>query len=131
MEGDLALRLGQRHQIVEFSNFVGHDFYHLEHYSNMTEYKDRNGTATPRKKNTPKFEGLSYVENDKNWGLFDFDLPLRTNSAKAKNFDFYEILKVPQLIMGIILLGIDKTSEIIVVTLPKLRIWFGKLISHQ
>ena len=131
MEGDLALRLGQRHQIVEFSNFVGHDFYHLEHYSNMTEYKDRNGTATPRKKNTPKFEGLSYVENDKNWGLFDFDLPLRTNSAKAKNFDFYGILKVPQLIMGIILLGIDKTSEIIVGTLPKLRIWFGKLISHQ
>ena len=44
---------------------------------------------------------------------------------------FYGILKVPQLIMGIILLGIDKTSEIIVGTLPKLRIWFGKLISHQ
>lgn len=131
MEGDLALRLGQKHKIVEFSNFVGHDLYHLEHYSNLTEYKDRNGTATPRKKNTPKLEGLSYVENDRNWGLFDYDLPLRTNSAKAKNFDFYGIVKVPQLAMGITLLCMDKTSEIIVTILPKLRIWLGKLMSHQ
>ena len=83
------------------------------------------------KKNTPKLEGLSYVENDRNWGLFDYDLPLRTNSAKAKNFDFYGIVKVPQLAMGITLLCMDKTSEIIVTILPKLRIWFGKLISHQ
>ena len=63
MEGDLALRLKQKHQIVEFSNYVGHDLYHLEHYSNLVEYKDRNGAATPRKKNKPKFEGLKYTEN--------------------------------------------------------------------
>jgi hypothetical protein len=74
MEGDLALRLGQKHQVVEFSKYVGHDFYHLEHYSNLVEYKDRNGTATPRKKNPVITENLNYKTNEPNWGLFDHDL---------------------------------------------------------
>ena len=74
MEGDLALRLNQKHQIVEFSNYVGHDLYHLEHYSNLVEYKDRNGAATPRKKNTPKLEGLNYTENSLSWGLENYKI---------------------------------------------------------
>ena len=64
MEGDLALRLEQKHKIVEFSKFVGHDFYHLEHYPSLTDYRNRNGPATPRKKNEPVFENLNYKENN-------------------------------------------------------------------
>jgi hypothetical protein len=74
MEGDLALRLEQKHHVVEFSKFVGYNFYHLEHYSNLVEYKDRNGTATPRKKNPVITENLNYKTNEPNWGLFDHDL---------------------------------------------------------
>jgi hypothetical protein len=74
MEGDLALRLAQKHKVVEFSKHVGHNFYHLEHYSNLVEYKDRNGIATPRKKNPVITENLNYKTNDPNWGLFDHDL---------------------------------------------------------
>ena len=76
MEGDLALRLGQKHMVVEFSKYVGHDLYHLEHYSNLVEYKDRNGAATPRKKNVPKFEGLNYCENNNEWGLYSSPIAL-------------------------------------------------------
>ena len=74
MEGDLALRLNQKHQLVEFSKHVGHDFYHLEHYSNMVEYKDRNGNATPRKKNHVITDNLNYKTNHPNWGLFNHNL---------------------------------------------------------
>ena len=80
MEGDLALRLGQKHQVVEFSKHIGHYFYHLEHYPSMTAYKDRNGPATPRKKNEPVFEGLNYTVNDKNWGLKNYELKLLSYS---------------------------------------------------
>ena len=73
MEGDLALRLGQKHKVVEFSKFVGHHFYHLEHYPSLTAYKDRNGPATPRKKNEPVFDNLNYSENDENWGMKNFN----------------------------------------------------------
>ncbi|MAH25433.1 MAG: hypothetical protein CMI19_00515 [Opitutae bacterium] len=83
MEGDLALRLGQKHQVVEFSKYVGHDFYHLEHYSNLVEYKDRNGTATARKKNPVIMDNLNYKTNEPNWGLFDHDL--RAHSYEPKD----------------------------------------------
>ena len=73
MEGDLALRLGQKHQVIEFSKHIGR-FYHLEHYSNLVEYKDRNGTATPRKKNPVITENLNYKTNDMDWGLFGYNL---------------------------------------------------------
>ena len=73
MEGDLALRLGQKHSVIEFSNFVGHHFYHLEHYPSLTAYKDRNGPATPRKKNEPVFDNLTYSANDEGWGMYTFN----------------------------------------------------------
>ena len=82
MEGDLALRLGQKHQVIEFSKHVGHDFYHLEHYSNLVEYKDRNGTATPRKKNPVITENLNYKTNDMDWGLFGYNLKTQPYEPK-------------------------------------------------
>ena len=51
MEGDLALRIAQKYQLVDFKDHVSNYFYHLEHYPSLTSYKDRNGPATPRKKN--------------------------------------------------------------------------------
>ena len=83
MEGDLALRLGQKHRVVEFSKYVGHDFYHLEHYSNLVEYKDRNGTATTRKKNPVVTTNLQYKANNPNWGLSDYDIKSRKFLSKA------------------------------------------------
>ena len=108
MEGDLALRLGQKHKIVEFSKFVGHDFYHLEHYSNLIEYKDRNGAATPRKKNEPRFEGLNYSENEESWGLFKYDI--KTNSYQSSTLSkskLCHILGFSKLVIGVVLLGKD------------------------
>jgi hypothetical protein len=108
MEGDLALRLGQKHQVVEFSKFVGHDFYHLEHYSNLVEYKDRNGTATPRKKNPVITENLNYKTNDPNWGLFDHDLkahPYKANSDSEISGEF--LLPSLKLLWGCSLLAFD------------------------
>ena len=125
MEGDLALRLGQKHQIVEFSQFVGYDFYHLEHYSNLTDYKDRNGPATSRKKNTPKFEGLSYQENSKGWGLMDYGLGISN----------YKSLYIPteslrfcylKMISAISLLVFDKIVDFINNVKPSFRILIGK-----
>lgn len=69
MEGDLAIRLEQKHKLVDFRDFVGNHLYHLEHYHNLTDYENRNGPATPRKKNKVVEEGLSYKVNDQNWGL--------------------------------------------------------------
>jgi hypothetical protein len=83
MEGDLALRLKQKHRVVEFSKYVGHDFYHLEHYSNLVEYKDRNGTATTRKKNPIVTTNLRYIVNNPNWGLSGYDIISQKFSNKA------------------------------------------------
>jgi hypothetical protein len=74
MEGDLALRLAKQHHLIDFKDLVGNHLYHLEHYSNLIDYKDRNGPATPRKKNSPIFDNLNYSVNDENWGLFNFDI---------------------------------------------------------
>ena len=130
MEGDLALRLGQKHKIVEFSKYVGHDFYHLEHYSNLTEYKDRNGgTATVRKKNEPRFDGLKYCENDENWGL---NLPnLNLHNYEFEDFPRTSLISVNDLISlstGIFHLGKDKFVELIFIIIPKIRIWLGKIL---
>lgn len=110
MEGDLALRLGQKHKIIEFSKYVGHHLYHLEHYSNLTDYKDRNGAATPRKKNQPKFNGLRYAVNSSSWGLDKLNLKLvdyNPKSFKGGNFmiGFYNMF------IGILLLLKDKSEE--------------------
>jgi hypothetical protein len=110
MEGDLALRLGQKHKIIEFSKYVGYHLYHLEHYSNLTEYKDRNGAATPRKKNQPKFNGLRYTVNSSSWGLDQLNLKLvdyNPKSFRGGNFmiGFYKLF------VGILLLLKDKIEE--------------------
>jgi len=128
MEGDLALRLGQKHQVVEFSKFVGHDFYHLEHYSNLTEYKDRNGAATPRKRNEPKFEGLNYCENSNDWGLHASPIEITeyrfskfSRSFCSTPFDFVRLL------IGIALLIKDKVREVCSNIYPKFRIFLGRI----
>ncbi len=101
MEGDLALRLGQKHQVVEFSKYVGYNFYHLEHYSNLTEYKDRNGTATPRKKNPVLTENLSYTVNQPSWGLIDHKINFHDFSPTAlKKSNVYSVLAIPRLLFG-------------------------------
>lgn len=76
MEGDLALRLQVKHPLIDFCDHVGNHFFHLEHYTSMTAYKDRNGPATPRKKNPVVTKGLSYKVNDDNWGLKHYKIDL-------------------------------------------------------
>ena len=126
MEGDLALRLNQKHQIVEFSNYVGHDLYHLEHYSNLVEYKDRNGAATPRKKNTPKLEGLNYNENSHSWGLGNYNIPLQVYSSSSilRTFNFLSSFKI---IFGILLLVKDKALDLLQSKIPSAKIFIGRL----
>lgn len=128
MEGDLALRLEQKHKIVEFSKFVGYNFYHLEHYSNLVEYKDRNGTATPRKKNEPKFEGLNYCENNNNWGLHSspIDLTEYQHSGFSKSFCYIPFDFV-RLLFGLSLLINDKVREFCSNIFPKLKIFLGRI----
>ena len=128
MEGDLALRLGQKHKVVEFSKFVGYNFYHLEHYSNLTEYKDRNGAATPRKKNEPKFEGLNYRENNNSWGLHSSPVELTeyqysgfSKSFRSIPFDFVRLLT------GLSFLINDKVREFCSNIFPKLKIFLGRI----
>jgi len=128
MEGDLALRLGQKHEVVEFSKFVGHDFYHLEHYSNLTEYKDRNGTATPRKKNEPRFEDLNYTENEESWGLFKYDI--KTTSYQSSTFSkskFSYIFNFWKLIIGVVLLTKDFMSTNLSNLFAQTRVILGKI----
>lgn len=128
MEGDLALRLEQKHKIVEFSKFVGYNFYHLEHYSNLVEYKDRNGTATPRKKNEPKFKGLNYCENNNNWGLHASPIELTEYQYSRFSRSFCSIpLDFIRLLIGILLLMKDKVRDSYSNIFPKLRIFLGRI----
>ena len=126
MEGDLALRLNQKHKIVEFSKYVGHDLYHLEHYSNLVEYKDRNGAATPRKKNIPKLEGLNYTENSLSWGLENYNISIQEHSrisfAKTSNY-----LSSIKLVIGISLLLKDKAVELLLSKVPTVKVFLGRL----
>jgi hypothetical protein len=126
MEGDLALRLGQKHQIVEFSKYVGYEFYHLEHYSNLVEYKDRNGAATPRKKNTIKLESLNFTENSYSWGLGSYDItlqPYSCNSIVERN----KFINSIKLISGLLLLITDKTKELLSRFASKSKILIGSI----
>ena len=128
MEGDLALRLGQKHKVVEFSKFVGYNFYHLEHYSNLTEYKDRNGAATPRKKNVPKFERLNYCENNNSWGLHSSPIGLTEYQYSGFSKSFCSIpIDFVRLLIGILLLIKDKARESSSNIFPKLRIFLGRI----
>jgi hypothetical protein len=128
MEGDLALRLGQKHHVVEFSKFVGYNFYHLEHYSNLTEYKDRNGAATQRNKNVPKFEGLNYCENNNSWGLHSSPIELTEYKYSGFSNSFCSIpLGFVRLLIGILLLIKDKAKESSSNIFPKLRIFLGRM----
>lgn len=82
MEADLAIRLGKKHLLVDFKDLSGNFLYHLEHYPSLTAYNDRNGPATPRKKNNPKLYGLSYQANNENWGLHKENLKLNSYVLK-------------------------------------------------
>ena len=132
MEGDLALRLKQQHSIIEFSKFVGYNFFHLEHYSNLVEYKYRNGPASPRKKNPIRKENLSYSVNDNNWGLFNYTL-------QSRSYDFIHnlpkssfLLCAPKIISAIVLISNDfissKISHLFANFISFLRIQLGRLL---
>jgi hypothetical protein len=132
MEGDLALRLGQKHQVVEFSKHVGHDFYHFEHYSNLVEYKDRNGAATPRKKNPILTDNLNYSENNSSWGLMDHKVNCHNYSPKTfHNSVIHLVFAVPRLILGCFLLTYDYSVRSLINLLNKyvspFRIFTGKI----
>ena len=132
MEGDLALRLGQKHKIVEFSKYVGHDLYHLEHYSNLVEYKDRNGTATPRKINPVITENLSYMVNSESWGLKNYNMKLTFKTSKNKtDSPVSAIQSFPIFLIGLWLLLFDISGNILSSLLNKyispLRILVGKV----
>ena len=132
MEGDLALRLGQEHKIVEFSKYVGHDLFHLEHYSNLVEYKDRNGTATPRKKNPVITRNLDYRVNSENWGLKKYNLELVGSSSYTTTYSPVSlVLSFPLFLMGLWLLLFDISGHILICMvnryLSPLRVLVGKV----
>ncbi len=106
MEGDMALRLNQKHHLIDFKDLVGNNFYHLEHYPSMTHYKDRNGPATPRKKNVINTEGLKYSANEDGWGLKSKMIKLNTihESHCVKPFNSEKQLLHDKIIMNIIFL---------------------------
>jgi len=128
METDYAIRLSQRHQIINLGVYMGHHFFHLEHYSNLTEYKNRNGAATPRKKNKAKTEGLSYTVNTDTWGLAKHDLTERTfSSSKAFQKGNLFITSITKLFLAIVLVIKDKFSEFLFSFIPALRVFLGKI----
>ena len=128
MEGDLALRLGQKHQVVEFSKYVGYNFHHLEHYSNLIEYKDRNGPATSRKKNEPKFEELNYCENNDDWGLHSTHIELSEYQYSRFSKSLWSFpLDFLKLFLGIVLLVEDKLKDSYSNIFPKVKIFLGRL----
>ena len=100
--------------------------YHLEHYSNLVEYKDRNGAATPRKKNTPKLEGLKYTENSQSWGLTNYDLSLKpyAGNSFAKTHNYLSSIKI---VIGIFLLIKDRALELLLSKAPSVKIFLGRL----
>jgi hypothetical protein len=117
---------------VEFSKYAGHDLYHLEHYSNLVEYKDRNGTATPRKKNPVITKNLHYKVNFKNWGLKSYNFDLVGISHKPKvHSQISTILMFPFLLMGLLLLLFDISGNVLDVSfkryINRLRILVGKI----
>jgi hypothetical protein len=130
MEGDLALRLAQKHHLIDFKDHVGNHLYHLEHYSNLIDYKDRNGPATPRKKNTPVFEELKYSENDENWGLFDYrivksqyDYPKESKYESPIKYSFREKFAfLPRIIIAILKHQIDNITG-------SIQLYYGTLSS--
>jgi hypothetical protein len=139
MEGDLALRLAQKHAVIEFSKHVGHDFYHLEHYPSLTAYKDRNGPATPRQKNEPVFDNLSYSVNNEDWGLWQrqgisFDGYKLVKTNRWFNFILNKIFFVPRIILGLLLRKIDQIKmhglDYIHSKLSSLKIFLGKIKSN-
>jgi len=95
MEGDMALRLGQKHLLIDFKDSVGNYLYHLEHYPSMTEYKDRNGPATPRKKNTPKIYGLNYQVNEEDWGVNKNNINLTNYISHNQGKMFINVSSLP------------------------------------
>ena len=145
MEGDLALRLAQKHHLIDFKDLVGNHLYHLEHYSNLIDYKDRNGPATPRKKNSPVFDKLKYSENDENWGLFNFGI--RTNLYKDSDdkdykspvdYSFFERLCFfPNIIVAILYHKLDNLVENIKLSFGiinskiKIRLGYIKRITRE
>jgi hypothetical protein len=74
MESDFVIRVQDKNPIVDFKNYVGNHFYHLEHYNHLTDYRNRNGLATPRKKNETISCGDKYAVNGENWGLCNYNL---------------------------------------------------------
>ena len=131
MEGDLALRLAQKHHLLDFKDHVGNFLYHLEHYSNLVEYKDRNGPATPRKKNNPVFVDLKYAENDENWGLADcnierypYDYSRFGQSKGTISYSIYEKISfLPRITVAIIKNIVDDITE-------DLKLFFRIIISN-
>ena len=128
METDYAIRLSQRHHIINFGDHVGHHFFHLEHYSNLTEYKNRNGAATPRKKNEAITEGLQYTVNHDVWGLAKHDLTESTfSSSKAFQKENFSIISIIKLYLAIVLVIKDKISEVLFSFVPDIRVFLGKI----
>jgi hypothetical protein len=138
MEGDLALRLEQKHKLIDFKDHVGNYLYHLEHYPSLTSYKDRNGAATPRKKNEVITQDLSYKTNNSEWGLYGYKLKLNSYKIPSvnnytdpqfqkNNWLFYPIrmLKLGVLIIVDFLQveGLEEANN----TLSKFKIIFGKI----
>ena len=128
METDFAIRLSQNHHIINFGEHMGHHFFHLEHYSNLTEYKNRNGAATPRKKNEAITEGLSYKVNSDAWGLAKYELTESAfSSSKALQKGNLSIFSIIKLFLAIVLVSKDKASESLFSFIPHLRVFLGKI----
>ena len=128
METDYAIRLSERHHIINLGDHIGHHFFHLEHYSNLTEYKNRNGAATPRKKNKTVTKGLNYTVNSEKWGLGEHTIS-KSEFSNSQTFEIgkLSIVSITKLSLGIALVIKDKVSELFFSLVPELRILLGKI----
>jgi len=96
------------------------------------EYKDRNGTATPRKKNPVVMDNLNYKTNESNWGLFDHDLRAQPYEPKDESkVSGVSILSGLKLLWGCGLLAFDFLTAFISdsknLLWSSFRIFIGKI----
>lgn len=139
MESDFVIRIKKENPIVDFRKYVGNFFYHLEHYHNLTNYKNRNGLATPRKKNETIANSESYAANDENWGLKLYSLNLESYKIEEvenwnnphsippkllKNYPFFLLKMKVMLKYDDLIIALPDIKEI---AFAKTKIFLGKI----
>jgi hypothetical protein len=124
MEVDMAYRVAKKYELVDLSQLVGVDFYHLEHYHPYDSDDYRFSSSQTSRKENPfevRFDQNKELHpNSENWGLIQYPLEVLPHSPKSST------LKTPK--------RSRKISEwplfILLVILTRTQIvWDGLLLS--